>query len=408
MDYTPVTPFRRMVDAALLQHQARSRQQDLPESGVNKWELLRELAAARTAYNLSDRDLAVLQALVSFHPGALLDPRQGNLIVHPSNASICERLNGMACSTMRRHLSHLVCAGIVLRRDSPNGKRYARRYGDQKIAFGFDLLPLVQRQAEFHRAATAAREAQQRHKRLRETVSLMRRDLAGLAAYGMGQTSDPGLLAEHAEMAAQASRLLRRKLGIEELATLRDRLQRALDAARDMLETAETAETENMSTNECRNERHHQNSETESFDNEFRSGKPQPISETPISDLPNQRSPSVPEITNSRLPNVPLGLVLASCAEIHSYTERPLRHWHDLVVAADLVCPMMGISSSAWEEAKRCMGAEEAAVVVSIILDRFADIRSPGGYLRALAAKAASGAFSCGPMVMALTRRDAA
>jgi len=39
---------------------------------------------------------------------------------------------------------------------------------------------------------------------------------------------------------------------------------------------------------------------------------------------------------------------------------------------------------------------------MAAMLERFADIRSPGGYLRALFAKAKVGTFSCGPMIMAL------
>ena len=75
---------------------------------------------------------------------------------------------------------------------------------------------------------------------------------------------------------------------------------------------------------------------------------------------------------------------------------------------ADTVVPMMGISPSAWEDAKARMGPAEAAVVVAAMLERIKEIRSPGGYLRALTAKAADGRFSSGPMVMALMRREAA
>ena len=69
---------------------------------------------------------------------------------------------------------------------------------------------------------------------------------------------------------------------------------------------------------------------------------------------------------------------------------------------------MMGISPSAWDEARHHMGPEEAAVSVAAMLERFAEIRSPGGYLRSLTARAADGGFSTGPMIMALLRRKAA
>ena len=69
---------------------------------------------------------------------------------------------------------------------------------------------------------------------------------------------------------------------------------------------------------------------------------------------------------------------------------------------------MMGISRSAWEEACRIMGAETAAVAVAAMLQRVGAISNPGGYLRALSGKAAAGAFSVGPMVMALLNSETA
>jgi replication initiation protein RepC len=54
------------------------------------------------------------------------------------------------------------------------------------------------------------------------------------------------------------------------------------------------------------------------------------------------------------------------------------------------------------------MGPEQASIVVVAMLERFSNIRSPGGYLRALTSKAAAGEFSCGPMVMALIGRRSA
>ena len=61
----------------------------------------------------------------------------------------------MPASTLRRLLAVLVEAGLIVRRDSPNGKRYARkgRGGGITLAFGFDLAPLVVRAEEFERLA---------------------------------------------------------------------------------------------------------------------------------------------------------------------------------------------------------------------------------------------------------------
>ena len=45
----------------------------------------------------------------------------------PSNNKLRSRAYGMSEPTLRRHLASLVKAGLLIRRDSPNGKRYARR-----------------------------------------------------------------------------------------------------------------------------------------------------------------------------------------------------------------------------------------------------------------------------------------
>jgi len=406
MDYTPVTPFRRPINAAILHYQAAA-QQDLPPSGVNKWEALRELAAARIAFGLSDRDLSVLQALVSFHQATIVGGNHSETVVHPSNKAICERLNGMPCSTMRRHLANLVQTGFVVRRDSPNGKRYARRYGDEKIAFGFDLAPLAQRFVEVCEAAEAVRAAEERYKRLRSTVSLMRRDLAGLVDYGRSLRPDRAIWDQASDLCVLTARDLRRKLDFAELQQIESALSEALNAIRDLLEPVQS---QDMSTNEVTNEQHYQNSNKDSYDFEPRLEKAQgegSVSDPATALVVEGGTDELVSVDNN-LPRIPLGLVLAACSEYRTYAERPVRHWHDLVRVADVIRPMMGVSPSAWEEAKQYMGPEEASVVILAMLERFGDIRSPGGYLRSLSAKAALGEFSCGPMIMALMRKDAA
>lgn len=400
MTYQPITAFQRAMDAGQLDH-LKMVDQPLPAQGVNKWEVLRELIAGRAAYGLSDRDLSVLEALVSFHPGAILGGNGPAPVVHPSNVSICERLKGMACSTMRRHLARLVAAGFVVRRDSPNGKRYARRHGEERVVFGFDLSPLALRHAEICAAAETARSVSEQLRRLRETVSLMRRDAVGLATYGAAQRPDLGLWEPLSQLALFAAQALRRKLDIADLETLARDLRGALDRARDVLEgpVENAQETENMSTNVAPTEQHYQNSNTDLYDSESCQERARAAGtggpETQPEDMPDRN-----------LPNLPLGLVLSSCPTLADYSDGPIRHWHQLVQTAYVIRPMMGISPSAWEEAMRAMGAEQAAVVLAAMLERFEELRSPGGYLRALTAKAEAGAFSCGPMVMALMRKS--
>ncbi|MBD3803525.1 MAG: replication initiation protein RepC [Thioclava sp.] len=403
MEYTPISPFMRPISHAHLRVIERP-EASVPARPVNKWELLRELSKAQAAFGVSERDLTVLQGLLSFFPD---DALGGNaeMVVFPSNKAICERLNGMPCSTMRRHLARLVEAGLLQRRDSPNGKRYVRKHGEDRVAFGFDLSPLYCQSEEIARAAEAVREAEERVRRLREVVSLMRRDLAALAEFGDEMQPGLGFWDQLRDKAALTARALRRKLSIEDLAAYRADLEALLDQARNIIDGPETEE---MNTNDAQSERHHHNSNKESIDFEPALEKSGAAAGVPDVDT-NEPVADVDEQDTRHLPKIPLHLVIAACPSLKTFYQGEIRHWHQLFDAACHVRPAMGISASAWEEAQRFMGPEQASIVVAAMLERFADIRSPGGYLRALTTKAAAGEFSCGPMVMALIgRRNAA
>ena len=403
MEYTPISPFMRPISHAHLRVVERP-EVSVPGKPINKWELLRELSKAQAAFGVTERDLTVMQGLLSFFPD---DALGGNaeMVVFPSNKAICERLNGMPCSTMRRHIARLVDAGLLMRRDSPNGKRYVRKHGEERVAFGFDLSPLYCRSEEVARAAEAVREAEDRVRRLREVVSLMRRDLAALAEFGEEIQPGLGLWDQFRDKAVLTARALRRKLTLEELSAYRTDLEALLDRARNVIDGLETDE---MNTNDASFERHHHNSNKKSIDLEPALEKGGAAADAPDveTDAPGA---DVEEADTRRVPKIPLHLVIAGCPSLKTFYQGDIRHWHQLFDAACHVRPAMGISASAWEEAQRFMGPEQASIVVVAMLERFADIRSPGGYLRALTSKAAAGEFSCGPMVMALmSRRNAA
>ena len=97
-----------------------------PDKVVHKWQIFRAICTARPKLGVSERALAVLNALLSFYPETTLTG-DDELIVFPSNQQLCLRTHGMPASTLRRLLVVLVDAGLIVRRDSPNGKRYARK-----------------------------------------------------------------------------------------------------------------------------------------------------------------------------------------------------------------------------------------------------------------------------------------
>ena len=191
MEHLTRTPFGRAISSGLLAQQSLI-ETEICEEAQDKWQLFRAVCGARSEIGITDRDLTVLNALISFYPGTELEEGAA-LIVFPSNASLAERAHGMAESTLRRHLAALVRAGVILRHDSPNGKRYAARGRDGAVtrAFGFDLRPLLVRAAEFAECAERVTRAQEALRAAREACVLKLRDCTKLAAYGREEGAGP-------------------------------------------------------------------------------------------------------------------------------------------------------------------------------------------------------------------------
>jgi len=394
---TPTTPFgRRSLTFAHVATQMAASARP-PDKVVHKWHIFRAICTARPKLGVSERALAVLNALLSFHPETTLTG-DDELIVFPSNEQLCLRTHGMPASTLRRLLAVLVDAGLIVRRDSPNGKRYARkgRGGEIKRAFGFDLAPLVVRADEFERLAEEI-EAEARAVRLaKERITLCRRDIAKMIAMGI-EESVPTQRAGQGPPSWQEVHAIFRGLveGISRTARL-EQLEAAAEAlsslADDILNLLEVQiKTANMSANESQNEHHKQNSNP----NPLIDFEPSPREGRAARAEPNLPPTLPPEKT------YPLGMVLNACPDIVDYAKGGIGNWRDFLATAAVVRPMLGISPSAWEEAQAVMGDTQAAIVLACLLQRSSAIQSAGGYLRELTRKAGAGEFSLGPVLMA-------
>ncbi len=380
-----MTPFgRQPVTAGLLATRALA-ETPAPQARADKWALLRDLTAARAIFGVSDRDLAVLSALISFHPQAELADG-GALIVFPSNASLSARAHGMPESTLRRHLAALVRAGLILRRDSPNGKRYASRAstGDVRRAFGFDLRPMLVRATEIADAAMQARAHERELRHLRESVIIHLRDAAKLLAWA--RINLAGNWDEPSDALTLMQRRIRRKLNGDDL--------RALDTTAAKLAAGIAAlvpaETEKMTGNDNQNERHQYNSYPDNHESES------------CADMAVPLAKALPKAT----PSIPFAMVLRTLTDLGDYAPDGIRNWQDFVDTAAVVAPMMGIAPPIWAEACHAMGPVNAAVTLACILQRIDRIANPGGYLRSLALQAQQQQFSPEPMVMALLRAE--
>jgi replication initiation protein RepC len=413
-------------------------------AAVNKWHLFRTLTAVRERLGVSDRALAVLNALLSFHQEtALTLPKTScdeseraeqmescDLIVFPSNRQLRSRAHGMAETTLRGHLASLVTAGLILRRDSANGKRYARRQEAQQggqdtrfsEAFGFDLTPLVARAGEFE----ALREEVERERRVIQTlktrITLHRRDISKMITLGL----DDGLTGpweDYRQLFMGLVTPLRQLKTLLEIEQTHAALAALLADITNMLNSNINAQ--NNDGSDAENRRHISNSKTDDF-----------TSLEPSSDGDGDAvfaSPGILEPPQTSQgtdihADIPLALVLEACPDVADYHHAGGRivSWSSFQRAAEAVRPMIGISLDAWHEACRVLTPVGAAMAVAMILQRCEYsseartlagvtpgslatvvngspvIKSAGGYLRALTEKARAGEFTPGPMLMAL------
>lgn len=385
------TPFgRRPMSLAMVAANITAR--ECPAgSSVDKWKVFRACCEAKTVIGATDRALGVLAALLSFHPSQDLVADE-DLIVFPSNAQLALRAHGMAPATLRRHLAVLVECGLLVRRDSPNGKRYARKGegGAIEQAYGFDLTPLVARAAELERHAEAVRAERHALQLLRERITLCRRDLAKMIALALEEGIPGDWSRLHCGFRDVVAAIPRTATRLE-LEPIEAALRELAAEARKLLETH--VKTNETSANESHSERHIQNSNPDSI--EFEPG---------FRESHGAAAEPKPQTKSAPPAGYPLGLVLRACPDIAEYARDGISVWGDLVETANLVRGALGVSADAWDQAREAMGAADAAIVIAAMLQRGEKISSPGGYLRSLTDKARAGTFSVGPMLMALLR----
>lgn len=387
------TPFgRRPMTLALVASQMRTAEIRAGKT-ADKWKVYRDACDARSLLGVRDRALAVLNALLTFYPDNTLR-EDGNLIVFPSNAQLTTRANGIAGTTLRENLALLVEAGLIHRHDSPNGKRYARKSSDGAIetAYGFSLAPLLARAEELAAMAQQVAEAQRALKRIKERITIARRDVRKLISAAVEDGVAGNWSTVEAHYIATVARLRVAKHP-EDLTNLLEDLELLREECVNLLENQLISRKTDSNDNESR--QHIQNSNTDSITElEPRSEKEQ-----------GERSSQNNEKNVVPIKAFPLAMVLRACPEVNAYGPGgTIGSWRDLMSAAVTIRSMLGVSPSAYQYACEAMGPENAAATMAAILERAGHISSPGGYLRDLSRRAERGEFSLGPMLMALLR----
>ncbi|WP_338702310.1 plasmid replication protein RepC (plasmid) [Bradyrhizobium sp. 26S5] len=389
------TPFgRRPMTLGQISNQMAARTAK-PEAIVHKWQVFQNIREARELLGATDRSLTILNALLTFHPETALTG-DAEIVVWPSNVQLMARANGMPATTLRRHIAVLVDCGLVVRRDSPNGKRFARkgRGGEIEQAYGFDLSPIVARAEEFKDLAEAVGAEKKAFRVAKERLTLLRRDIVKLIEAGI-EEGVPGNWGRVQQNYQTIIGRLPRSAPRQLLDDVCMDLHALYADIRAELETF--TKSQNPDANESHSGRHIQNSNPDpNFESEYSLPKQVEASST-VEETDNVRSLPKREL--------PLGIVLDACPNLLELARGgEIRHWRDFLAAAEIARPLLGISPSAWREAREAMGEQHAAITLAAIYQRADQINSAGGYLRSLTDRARDGKFSTWPMVMALLR----
>ena len=156
------------------------------------------LRNAAPRLGLSASVISTLDAMLS-----CLAPKRNHHTVFASNATLTFRRNGISDRTIRRHAAALQEIGLIIRRDSPNRKRFTKHNSleGKVLRFGFDLSPLFSR---LHEIAAMAAEVL----REKEQIDYLRAKIRSAANQSLQSNTNDVI-------ALSTLRILRRKLTLK-------------------------------------------------------------------------------------------------------------------------------------------------------------------------------------------------
>jgi replication initiation protein RepC len=315
------------------------------------------LRNAAPRLGLSASVISTLDAMLS-----CLAPKRNHHTVFASNATLTFRRNGISDRTIRRHAAALQEIGLLVRRDSPNRKRFTKHnsHEGKALRFGFDLSPLF---ARLHEIAAMAAEVL----REREQVDYLRAKIR--AAANESLTENPT-----DETALNIFRILRRKLTLHDCERILSDLPVTEVGAEGPDDQTSNLPT-TMTASDGQFVRHHHKSNKEYIDKE----RVTPKKETPLTI--SDAMITIPEL-------------LSACPEAAEFSLRKIETIHDVVAHARTLAPMIGISSQNYEAAHQRLGALRAAATVWAIMQFHDKIKAVGAYFRSITTGSKSEGFS--------------
>lgn len=343
-------------------------------------------------------------------------------IVWPS-AAMQQQEMGLGPSQIKNLNRHLVELGLVVMKDSPNGKRYGRRGPQGRIieAYGFDLSPIASRFAEFQAIAQAGREERARVSALKRRTTIARNGIRQLL-----QTADEqGITGEEWEAycsaATMASRGVASRRNSDEMEKALATLEAVQCEMRQYLEKtfnrqakAPPSVSESSVDIDPKGPENWPHITTTNYlinpkDTVIAQGEikvaalAEPTTSQPTKlEKRSTRSRGVKNshgaATNSQTD--PESFIKITPTELIKLAPRmkpylcdTMPRWSEIVDAADWLREELGISKSIWGDACLAMGREQAAIAVAIVSAKPPSYfrGSPGAYFHGMVSRAKTG-----------------
>ncbi|MEY9323429.1 plasmid replication protein RepC [Sinorhizobium fredii] len=362
----------------------------------------------------------LLVTLINTAPAEAFD-KSGRPIIFKSNQQLAFEI-GRSAGRVSRMLASLFDAGLVTMQDSGNYKRYPVRNGDGAIVdgCGIDMRILIARYRELDQLVRQARAeksaASAALRRYRGALRIARYALATVTSL-----SDRALARIHGRMervvalvgvAAKApSGLLRRATALLEWFV--ERLMQLPRRAEMM------PETENSTCTDVENGIHKQNTNPHPFEDsnqKWRSADAEQLSLLEAGSASQGAYETSLGRSSSQVngqqcqPQAVVALqdVVRAIPALKTYGFTLPRSWADLARLVPQMCRLTGISDDARRRAVDQMGEQQAAVAIAVTLQKFdrQEVNSPGGYLRAMTDRAATGELHLARSIFGLAARS--
>lgn len=444
----PSNGFRRLSSAMLATSRVAENFTGLSDGEGGPGSILAAFKAAAPYLGLSPRTVHAVDWLFRFTQRQDWEPGS-RPVVWPSAFMQGEAL-GLSLSQVKALNRHLAELGLLVMKDSPNGKRYGRRNKAGRIieAYGFDLSPLAVRVEEFRAVAERGREIREEIRQLRRRASIASTGLLQIAA----TAAEHGVLDPAWQSQAEETQKLARRLAkSDRLADLRSgvsRLEFRQMEARERLEALlpqapKTSFSGGYSVEtgpKGPENKPHSTTTNQVLDpsdtviarekSKSVSGEREKISAWDGLDKGSEAaryrsegsaragrdgesagvgvgSGAVREVGwREKAAKTDSGAIMRMTPEelvrlaprLKPYLAKPSPNWPEVVEAADWLRHDLGVSKALWGDACLAMGREQAAIAVAIVSTKPAGYfrGSAGGYFHGMVAKARAGDLNLG------------